>query len=122
MWGVQTGGGTKAGLRKGSCDISTQRYDADGNKVLDHLKWGGTAGNDIIRGSALNDWITGNAGAETFEFAQLPGLRPDVVKDFTTWVDHLALNSDVFDLHGQNIADVLASVSGSQTEASGAYL
>ena len=106
----------------GNTDGTTQRYDADGNKVLDHLKWGGTAGNDIIRGSALNDWITGNAGADTFEFAQLPGLRPDVVKDFTTWVDHLALNSDVFDLHGQNIADVLASVSGSQTEASGAYL
>ncbi|MEG1209711.1 MAG: hypothetical protein RSE29_01145 [Leclercia sp.] len=34
----------------------------------------------------------------------------------------MARNSDVFDLHGQNIADVLASVSGNQTEASGAYL
>ncbi|MCY1291296.1 hypothetical protein D9M70_404820 [compost metagenome] len=102
--------------------IYNQRYDADGNAVLDHLEWTGDAAANTIRSSSEVDFITGGDGADTFQFDQLPGTHSDQITDFTLGSDALALNSTVFDLNGQPIGAVFANVTGTQTEQAGARL
>lgn len=105
-------------------DIYAQRYDAAGNALIDHLEWSGDASANTLLSTDEVDWFTGGAGADTFQFALLPGLRPDLVTDFTPGEDLLALSSAIFDLQGQAPGDagVLVNVTGNQTEAADAYL
>ncbi|MNO77407.1 hypothetical protein D3C76_685150 [compost metagenome] len=102
--------------------IYSQRFDANGNPVVDHLEWTGDASANLIRSTLETDWFNGGAGADTFQFAQLPGARADLITDFTQGSDVLALNTGVFDLQGQSVAQALANVSGVQNEAPGAQL
>jgi len=102
--------------------IYSQRYDANGNPVVDHLEWTGDASANLIRSTVETDWFNGGAGADTFQFAQLPGARADLITDFTQGSDLLALNTGVFNLQGQTVAEALANVSGGQNEAAGANL
>ena len=103
-------------------NIYSQRYDANGNPVLDHLEWTGDASANLIRSTLETDWFSGGTGADTFQFAQLPGDRADLITDFTQGSDVLALNSGLFNLQGQTVADTLANVSGAQNEVAGAHL
>ena len=105
-----------------SWGIYSQRYDANGNPVADHLEWTGDASANVIRSTLETDWFSGGTGADTFQFAQLPGDRADLITDFTQGSDVLALNSGLFNLQGQTVADTLANISGAQNEAAGAYL
>uniref|UniRef100_UPI0010F697F4 cadherin-like domain-containing protein n=1 Tax=Pseudomonas sp. D(2018) TaxID=2502238 RepID=UPI0010F697F4 len=102
--------------------IYAQHFDANGNPLIGHLEWQGDATANIIRSSASVDWFTGGAGADSFQFHQLPGTRADHVTDFTSGSDVLALNSSVFNLNGQPIGAVFASITGAQTEQAGAML
>ncbi|WP_032832124.1 hypothetical protein, partial [Pseudomonas sp. GM78] len=102
--------------------IYSQRYDANGNPVADHLEWTGDASANLIRSTVETDWFSGGTGADTFQFAQLPDDRADLITDFTQGSDALALNSALFNLQGQTVADTLANVSGEQHEAAGAHL
>ncbi len=102
--------------------IYSQRFDANGNPVVDHLEWTGDASANLIRSTLETDWFNGGAGADTFQFAQLPGARADLISDFTHGSDVLALNTGVFNLQGQSVAEALANVSGGQNEAAGANL
>ncbi|VVN09551.1 hypothetical protein PS647_03770 [Pseudomonas fluorescens] len=102
--------------------IYSQRFDAAGNPVVDHLEWSGDSTANLIRSSAEVDWFTGGTGADSFQFAQSPGLRPDLITDFTQGQDVLALNSALFNLNGQLPGEVLANVSGAQNEQAGANL
>ncbi|MCY1436341.1 hypothetical protein D9M71_524610 [compost metagenome] len=52
----------------------------------------------------------------------MPGARADLISDFTHGSDVLALNTGVFNLQGQSVAEALANVSGGQNEAAGANL
>ena len=52
----------------------------------------------------------------------MPGARADLITDFTQGSDLLALNSGVFNLQGQTVAEALANVSGGQNEVAGANL
>jgi hypothetical protein len=103
-------------------NIYNQRYDANGNPVVDHLEWTGDASANVIRGTVETDWFNGGAGTDTFQFTQLPGARADLITDFTQGSDVLALNTGVFNLQGQTVAETLANVSGGQKEAAGANL
>ncbi|KPG94797.1 hypothetical protein AEQ67_21840 [Pseudomonas sp. RIT-PI-q] len=103
-------------------NIYTQRYDSNGNPVLDHLEWTGDASANVIRSTLETDWFSGGTGADTFQFAQLPGDRADLITDFTQGSDVLALNSGLFNLQGQTVADTLANVNGAQNEVAGAHL
>ena len=105
-----------------SYGIYSQRYDANGNPVLDHLEWTGDASDNLIRSTVETDWFSGGAGADTFQFAQLPGVHADLITDFSQSSDVLALNSGVFNLQGQTVAEALANVSGAQNEVAGAHL
>ena len=102
--------------------IYSQRYDANGNPVVDHLEWSGDASANLIRSTLETDWFSGGTGADTFQFVQLPGDRADLITDFTQGSDAVALNSALFNLQGQTVADTLANVSGEQHEAAGAHL
>ncbi|VVO24862.1 hypothetical protein PS723_04515 [Pseudomonas fluorescens] len=102
--------------------IHTQRYDANGNPVVDHLEWTGDASANLIRSTVETDWFSGGTGADTFQFAQLPGNRADMITDFTQGSDVLALNSGLFNLQGQTVAETLANVSGTLNEVAGAHL
>lgn len=90
--------------------------------LADHLEWTGDASANVIRGTLETDWFNGDAGADTFQFTQLPGARADLITDFTQGSDLLALNTGVFNLQGQTVAEALANVSGGQNEAAGANL
>jgi Ca2+-binding RTX toxin-like protein len=103
-------------------NIYSQRYDVNGNPVLDHLEWTGDASANLIRSTVETDWFNGGAGADTFQFAQLPGAHADLITDFTPGSDVLALKTGVFNLQGQTVAEALANVSGGQNEAAGANL
>jgi hypothetical protein len=102
--------------------IYSQCYDANGNPVVDHLEWTGDASANLIRSTVETDWFNGGTGADTFQFAQLPGARADLIIDFTQGTDMLALNSGLFNLQGQTVADTLANVSGAENEVAGAHL
>ncbi|MFK8332984.1 beta strand repeat-containing protein [Pseudomonas sp. BJa5] len=115
-------GWTSFDLGGSGLNIYSQRYDASGNPVVDHLEWAGDATANLIRSTLETDWFNGGAGADTFQFAQLPGDRADLISDFTQGSDVLALNSGLFNLQGQSVADALANVSGEQQEAAGAHL
>ncbi|MNE62240.1 hypothetical protein D3C80_1575100 [compost metagenome] len=52
----------------------------------------------------------------------MPGNRADLITDFTQGSDVVALNSALFDLQGQTVAETLANVSGAQQEVAGAHL
>ncbi|MFK0087404.1 type I secretion C-terminal target domain-containing protein, partial [Pseudomonas sp. NPDC090755] len=115
-------GWTSFDLGGSGLNIYSQRYDANGNPVVDHLEWTGDATANLIRSTLETDWFNGGAGADTFQFAQLPGDRADVIRDFTQGSDTVALNSGLFNLQGQTIAQTLANVSGDQQEVAGAHL
>jgi hypothetical protein len=102
--------------------ILSKRFDANNNPVLDYLEWTGDASANIIRTSAQTDWFTGFAGNDIFQFAQAPQYRADLITDFTQGADTVALNSGVFNLQGQTVADSLANVTGNAHEAAGAHL
>jgi len=102
--------------------IVSKRFDAHNNPVLDHLDWAGDASANIIRSSLQTDWFTGFAGNDIFQFAQAAQYRADLVTDFTQGADTVALNSGVFNLQGQSVADALANVTGNAHEAAGARL
>jgi hypothetical protein len=109
--------------QSGLASIFSQRYDANNNPVLiDHLEWTGDSSANLIRSTVETDWFSGGAGADTFQFAQLPGDRADLITDFTQGSDVLALNSGVFNLQGQTVAEALANVSDAQNEVAGAHL
>ncbi|MHC5192279.1 calcium-binding protein [Pseudomonas frederiksbergensis] len=102
-------------------------FGAGGNDSLNGLAGNDSidaqAGNDTLDGGTGDDTLTGGVGNDIFRFSTAPGAgNLDSVSDFTQGQDVLALNSTQFDLQGQAVADVLANVSGSQTEQVGAYL
>jgi Ca2+-binding RTX toxin-like protein len=113
---------TSNGQDGSSSGIYSQRYDASGNPVTDHLEWTGDFSANLIRSTLETDWFNGGTGADTFQFAQLPGDRADLITDFSLGSDVLALNSGLFNLQGQTVAEALANVSGAQNEVAGAHL
>jgi hypothetical protein len=113
---------TSNGQDGSSSGVYSQRFDTNGNPVADHLEWTGDASANTIRSTLETDRFNGGAGADTFQFAQLPGDRADLITDFTPGSDALALNSSVFNLQGQTVAEALANVSGVQNEVAGAHL
>ncbi|WP_143519234.1 calcium-binding protein [Pseudomonas sp. QTF5] len=81
------------------------------------------AGNDTLDGGTGNDILTGGMGNDFFRFSTVPGAgNLDSVSDFTQGQDVLALNSGLFNLQGQIVAESLANVSGAQNEVAGAHL
>ncbi|WP_165493836.1 calcium-binding protein [Azotobacter chroococcum] len=101
--------------------IYAQRYDADGNPLLDRFEWSGDATDNIIRSTAEVDAFAGGAGADSFQFAQLPGSRPDQIADFTQGEDKLLLDRAAFQLDEADLPG-LALVEGASTEQAGAPL
>jgi Ca2+-binding RTX toxin-like protein len=105
----------------GGGGIYAQRYDADGNPLLDRFEWSGDATDNIIRSTAEVDVFAGGAGADSFQFAQLPGSRPDRIADFTQGEDKLLLDRTAFLLDEADLQG-LALVEGASTEQAGAPL
>ena len=95
-----------------SVDISGLGLDKDDTRgVMDDLYHGKTAaleevfdsrgveingstGNDVIGGWANDDVLTGNGGADVFEFSDTSDFGDDTVTDFTDGVDKIDLDYD----------------------------
>lgn len=73
-------------------------YGGQGNDVI-----AGGDGNDFITGDKGNDNLTGNAGNDTFVFNQVGTANADVVVDFTSGIDRIALSSNVFSALGVTV-------------------
>jgi Ca2+-binding RTX toxin-like protein len=102
-------------------------FGAGGNDSLNGLAGNDSidaqAGNDTLDGGTGNDILTGGVGNDIFRFSTAPGAgNLDSVSDFTQGQDMLALNSGLFNLQGQTVAESLANVSGAQNEVVGAHL
>ena len=64
----------------------------EGNDVLS-----GRSGNDVLIGGGGADILTGGSGADTFVFDSLTvSADRDIITDFTSRVDHIALSRSVF--------------------------
>ncbi|MCP9295072.1 MAG: calcium-binding protein [Planktothrix agardhii LY1] len=82
-------------------------YGGDGNDTIyggqgDDVIAGGD-GNDFITGDKGKDNLSGNAGSDTFAFTQVGSADADVVVDFTSGQDKIALASGVFSALGVSV-------------------
>ncbi|SKB12541.1 Hemolysin-type calcium-binding region protein [Planktothrix sp. PCC 11201] len=73
-------------------------YGGQGNDVI-----AGGDGNDFITGDKGNDNLSGNAGSDTFAFTQVGSANADVVVDFVSGSDKIALSSSVFSALGVTV-------------------
>lgn len=79
---------------------SDQLYGGAGNDTIyggqgDDIIAGGD-GNDFITGDKGNDNLSGNAGSDKFAFTQVGSDNADVVVDFTSGSDKIALSTTEF--------------------------
>ncbi|MFJ4441816.1 beta strand repeat-containing protein [Pseudomonas sp. NPDC089422] len=108
--------GTGLTIEAGSNALVATTTEHDIHQII------GDDNDNVLLSTEAIDSFTGGAGNDTFQFAQLPGLTPDQITDFTQGSDTLALTAGIFDLHGQAIGDTLANVTGPGHEAAGAQL
>lgn len=73
-------------------------YGGAGNDVI-----AGGDGNDFINGDKGNDNLSGNAGSDTFAFSQVGTANADVVVDFVSGTDKIALASSTFTSLGVSV-------------------
>lgn len=73
-------------------------YGGAGNDVI-----AGGDGDDFITGDKGNDNLSGNAGSDTFAFTQVGVANADVVVDFVSGTDKIALASNVFSALGVSV-------------------
>lgn len=104
---INGGGGDDTLLGNGDDDVLNGGGGGDvlkgggGNDELaggagkDDLRGGN--GDDELDGGDGKDILQGDAGADTFVFDQsLDGLKRDVITDFETGVDHIALDAEIY--------------------------
>jgi serralysin len=82
-------------------------YGGDGNDTIyggqgDDIIAGGD-GNDFITGDKGNDNLSGNAGSDIFAFSSFGSANADVVVDFVSGVDKVALASGAFSSLGPSV-------------------
>ncbi len=76
----------------------------------------GGSGNDILQGGAGHDSLTGGLGGDTFRFDGPTAGSDDVVTDFTSGTDHVALSKTGFGI--TSVADFdIVTAAGGPTEA-----
>ena len=73
-------------------------YGGAGDDVI-----AGGDGNDFINGDKGNDNLSGNAGSDTFAFSQVGTANADVVVDFVSGTDKIALASSTFTSLGVSV-------------------
>ncbi|CAC5340561.1 MULTISPECIES: calcium-binding protein [Planktothrix] len=73
-------------------------YGGAGNDVI-----AGGDGNDFINGDKGNDNLSGNAGSDIFAFSSFGSANADVVVDFVSGTDKIALASSTFTSLGVSV-------------------
>lgn len=88
-------GNAKVGKLAAEVAFNLQGNDEiTGSSASDKLA--GFQGDDLINGGAGKDFLTGGSGKDTFEFSHVGPRNADIVTDFTSGDDKIALDASVF--------------------------
>jgi Ca2+-binding RTX toxin-like protein len=87
----------------------TTALNVDASLVLNGLSITGNAGDNVLKGTAYNDTLTGGAGADAFVFNTHPNATTnhDTITDFQQGLDVLQLSKTIFTTIGSSIGGFL---------------